>query len=60
MPIAMPNTAAIMPPISSATGNDYVVNYMSGECYRAVQQEDGTWKLYTIEAKEEESSAEGF
>ena len=33
---------------------------MSGECYRAVQQEDGTWKLYTIEAKEEESSAEGF
>ena len=45
---------------SSATGNDYVVNYMSGECYRAVQQEDGTWKLYTIEAKEEESSAEGF
>lgn len=34
---------------SNATGNDYVVNYMSGECYRAVQQEDKTFKLYTIE-----------
>lgn len=34
---------------SNATGNDYVVNYMSGECYRAVQQQDKTFKLYTIE-----------
>lgn len=34
---------------SNATGNDYVVNYMSGECYRAMQQEDKTFKLYTIE-----------
>ena len=47
--------------ISNATGNDYVVNYMSGECYRAIQQEDGTWKLYTIQEDEEEtSSEEGF
>ncbi len=35
---------------SNATGNDYVVNYMSGECYRAVQQQDKTFKLYTIES----------
>ena len=46
---------------SNATGNDYVVNYMSGECYRAIQQEDGTWKLYNIQEDEAESSSgEGF
>lgn len=38
---------------SNSTGNDYVVNYMSGECYRAVQQEDSSFKLYTIEAPDE-------
>lgn len=37
---------------SNATGNDYVVNYMSGECYRAVQQQDKTFRLYTIEQPE--------
>lgn len=37
---------------SNATGNDYVVNYMSGECYRALQQQDKTFKLYTIEQVE--------
>lgn len=35
---------------SNATGNDYVVNYMSGECYRAQQLEDKSYKLYNIEA----------
>lgn len=35
---------------SNATGNDYVVNYMSGECYRAEQLEDKSYKLYNIEA----------
>lgn len=35
---------------SNATGNDYVVNYMSGECYRAEQLEDKSYKLYHIEA----------
>ena len=35
--------------ISNATGNDYVVNYMSGECYRAEQLEDKSYKLYNIE-----------
>lgn len=34
---------------SNATGNDYVVNYMSGECYRAVMQKDRTFKLYNID-----------
>lgn len=38
---------------SNSTGNDYVVNYMSGECYRAVQQEDKSFKLYTIEMPDE-------
>lgn len=44
--------------MSNATGKDYVVNYMSGECYEAVQQEDKTFKLYRIEepdAQDEES-----
>lgn len=41
---------------SNSTGNDYVVNYMSGECYRAVQQEDKSFKLYTIEAPNEAES----
>lgn len=35
---------------SNAAGNDYVVNYMSGECYRAEQLEDKSYKLYNIEA----------
>lgn len=34
---------------SNATGNDYVVNYMTGECYRACLQEDDTYRLLTIE-----------
>lgn len=38
---------------SNSTGNDYVVNYMSGECYRAVAQEDKSFKLYTIEEPDE-------
>ena len=37
---------------SNATGNDYVVNYMSGECYRAEKQEDKSFKLYAIEQPE--------
>lgn len=43
---------------SNATGNDYVVNYMSGECYRAVQQQDKTFKLYTIEPVEDVTEEE--
>lgn len=35
--------------VSNATGRDYVVNYMSGECYQAVRQEDRSFKLYRIE-----------
>ena len=37
---------------SNATGNDYVVNYMSGECYRAEKKEDKSFKLYAIEQPE--------
>lgn len=40
--------------ISNSTGNDYVVNYMSGECYRAVMQKDKTFKLYTIEEESDD------
>lgn len=40
---------------SNATGREYVVNYMSGECYRAVQQEDSSFKLYRIDAGEEDA-----
>lgn len=40
---------------SNATGNDYVVNYMSGECYRAEQLEDKSYRLYNIEAEPESS-----
>lgn len=40
---------------SNATGRDYVVNYMSGECYQAVRQEDKTFKLYLIESDAEET-----
>lgn len=43
---------------SSATGKEYVVNYMSGECYQAVQQEDQTFKLYHIEPDETEETDE--
>ncbi|MDO4292038.1 MAG: chitobiase/beta-hexosaminidase C-terminal domain-containing protein [Eubacteriales bacterium] len=43
----------------NATGNDYVVNYMSGECYRAVKQEDKSFKLYTIEPESEAESGQG-
>lgn len=41
---------------SSATGKEYVVNYMSGECYQAIQQEDQTFKLYNIEPGETEET----
>lgn len=43
---------------SSATGKEYVVNYMSGECYQAVQQEDQTFKLYNIEPEEADEEEE--
>ncbi len=41
---------------SNATGRDYVVNYMSGECYEAIQQEDRTFRLLQIESREAEAS----
>ncbi len=44
---------------SNATGRDYVVNYMSGECYEAVQQEDHTFRLLRIEAQEAETGENG-
>ena len=34
---------------SYVTGTDYVVNYMTGECFKAVRSEDGSYSLYTIE-----------
>ena len=37
---------------TTATPNRYVVNYISGECYRIEQQPDGTYKLYHIDPKE--------
>lgn len=42
---------------SNATGRDYVVNYMSGECYQAVRQEDKTFKLYLIESDTDENQS---
>lgn len=42
---------------SNATGKDYVVNYMSGECYQAVRQEDKTFKLYLIESDTDENQS---
>lgn len=45
--------------VSNATGNDYVVNYISGECYQAVLQPDGSYRLLLIEKEEpEEETAE--
>lgn len=42
----------------NATGKDYVVNYMSGECYEAARQEDGSYRLYRIESDEGEEGGE--
>lgn len=44
--------------ISNATGKDYVVNYMSGECYQAIRQEDRSFKLYRIEGEAGEEAFE--
>ncbi len=44
--------------VSNATGRDYVVNYISGECYEAVRSEDGSYRLLLIEAAPEDESAE--
>lgn len=41
---------------SNATGKDYVVNYMSGECYEAVRQEDHTFRLLRIEPQAQETA----
>ena len=44
---------------SNATQNRYVVNYMSGECYRIEQQPDQTYKLYLIEPESGEEETPG-
>lgn len=41
--------------LSNATGYEYVVNYISGECYRAEVLKDKSYKLYAVEALSEES-----
>ena len=33
---------------SNVTGTDYVVNYMTGECYRAIRNEDRTYELLPV------------
>lgn len=44
---------------ASSTGNRYVVNYISGECYRIEQQADGSYKLYAIEPTTQEDGSAG-
>ncbi len=45
--------------VSNATGNDFVVNYISGECYQAVELEDGGYRLLEIrEAPQEDGASE--
>lgn len=44
--------------LSGATGNDYVVDIMTGECQKAMLQEDNTYKLLDISASLEAASEE--
>ena len=44
--------------VSNATGKDYVVNYISGECYEAITLDDGTYRLLQIEEMPEDVTEE--
>lgn len=37
---------------SNVTGNDYVVNYMTGECFKAIRDQDASYELNVIENAE--------